>query len=110
MPTLQLQSIHCHATEDWTGPDEPYLLIGGRKVWGSQSLNDEEQEPLTQVPAVPFNTSLRLSLYDQDSGWWDDDDYLGSWVVWAGELTQGEKEARFNGDGADYSIFYVVNP
>ncbi|MCB5292362.1 hypothetical protein [Arthrobacter sp. SO3] len=102
MPTLQLKLIQCHGTEDWTGPDESYLLIGGRKVWGSQSMNDGAQEPLTQVSGVPFENSLRLSLYDQDSGLWDDDDYLGSWVVWGGEHTQGEKEARFNGDGADF--------
>jgi hypothetical protein len=104
---LKLHSIFCKTTEDNTGADEPYLLVGNRKIWGSQSMNDNESEDLTMVPEVAFTRSIRLSLYDQDSGFFDKDDFLGSWVVWAGE-TGTLREARFNGDGADYTITYEV--
>jgi hypothetical protein len=110
MAMLQLHSIFCKTTEDSTGADEPYLLVGNRKVWGSQSMNDNETEDLTMVPNLPFKSRIRLSLYDQDAGWFDDDDFLGSWVIWAGEAEQGMREARFNGDGADYTITYEVLP
>jgi hypothetical protein len=111
MPSLRLLSIHCQTTEDVTGPDEPYILVGFRQVWGSQGLNDRENEDLGNIPAVPFRTNARLSLYDQDvGGLVDDDDFLGTWIVRASEQGQGETEARFNGDGADYTITYEVIP
>lgn len=81
MATLRLNSILCKTTEDSTGADEPYLLVGNRQVWGSQSMNDNETEDLTVVPNIPFNSRIRLSLYYQDAGWFDNDDFLGSWVV-----------------------------
>ena len=78
---LLLQWIQCHGTEDWTGADEPYLLVCGRKVW-------------TQVPsAIQYRLPSFPLRYDQDFGLWDDDDYLGSWIV-RGVRTRRVKKKR----------------
>jgi hypothetical protein len=106
---LRLKAIRRGVAEGDLGTDQPYLLVGGRRVRGTQSQNDSEQKPLDQIPEAPLNY-LVLSLGDQDSGFWDDDDLLGAWGVREGEAVQGEKEARFNGDGADYSVSYRALP
>ncbi|MBE9591881.1 MAG: hypothetical protein IMF19_00225, partial [Proteobacteria bacterium] len=77
MAELELISLVCKATEDWTGADETYLLLNGRRVWGPNSMNDNDVEDLSRMPKASFHSKVRVDLYDQDSGWFDDDDHLG---------------------------------
>jgi hypothetical protein len=110
MPQLKLISIVCNDTEDVTGADETYLLIAGRRVWGPQSMNDNDTQSLDGVPVIRFRRSIRVDLYDQDAGWFDDDDHLGSTYVYSSQMGVGEKEHVFNGDGANYRFTYEVLP
>ena len=34
MHQFRLTSLRCRTMEDWTGPDEAYLLVKGRRHWG----------------------------------------------------------------------------
>lgn len=107
MAQLRLLSIHCNTTEDVTGADEPYLKVGGRQVWSSQSLNDGQSAELSGVPPISFSRSIPIELWEQDGGFLDPDDFLGSWTVRRRDAG-GEREARFNGDDADYVVRYRV--
>lgn len=108
MAQLRLISLVCHGTEDWTGADETYLLIAGRRVWGPESMNDSDVEDLTRVSPIRFRRKARIDLYDQDAGWVDDDDHLGRTYAYATDAGKGEQEHDFKGDGAHYTLTYEV--
>jgi hypothetical protein len=107
---LQLISLFCSKTEDDTGADEPYLLVNGVKVWGSESpgLNDKETADLAAVPVMEFRTRARIELFDTDAGGPDDDDLLGRFYVGKMQSGQGELEYHFTEDDADYTLTYEV--
>ncbi len=110
MPQLKLFSLVCHGTEDWTGADEAYLLLNGQRIWGPESMNDNDVENLGNLPTYPFQNSVRIELYDQDTGGWDNDDHLGTTYARAIEAGIGEQERQFTGDGAHYTLTYSVMP
>jgi hypothetical protein len=105
---LRLISIFCTRTEDNTGADEPYLLVNGVKVWGSEApgLNNQQTADLSAVPVIGFGTRARVELFDGDSP--DDDDLLGRFYAGRGQLGQGEVEYKFVEDDADYTLTYEV--
>jgi hypothetical protein len=105
---LRLISLFCSKTEDNTGADEPYLLVNGNKVWGSEApgLNDMETADLSAVPVMEFGTRARIELLDDDSP--DDDDLLGRLYVGKMQRGQGELEYKFVEDDADYTLTYQV--
>jgi hypothetical protein len=105
---LRLISLFCSTTEDTTGADEPYLLVNGVKVWGSEvpGLNDQQTADLSAVPVIAFDTRARVELFDEDSP--DDDDLLGRFYAGKGQLGQGEVEYKFVEDDADYTLTYEV--
>ena len=108
MAKLQLISLVCHGTEDYTGADEPYLLVKGRRIWGPESMNDNDVEDLSRVSPISFSSKARIDLYDQDAGWLDDDDHLGTTYARASFAGRGEYEHHFRGDGAHYTLTYQV--
>ncbi len=109
MPQLRLISLVCHTTEDSTGADETYLLLNGQRVWGPQSMNDGDPASLNGLPQYPFQQSVRIELYDQDAGGWiDKDDHLGTIYARAFEAGKGEQTREFTGDGAHYTLTYLV--
>jgi hypothetical protein len=105
---LRLISLFCSTTEDTTGADEPYILVNGNKVWGSESpgLNDTETADLSAVPVLPFNTRARVELFDNDSP--DDDDLIGRFYAGKLQVGQGELEYKFVEDDADFTLTYEV--
>ena len=105
---LRLISLFCSKTEDNAGADEPYLLVNGVKVWGSESpgLNNKETADLSALPVISFDTRARVELFDVDSP--DDDDLLGRFYAGRGQLGQGEVEFKFVEDDADYTLTYEV--
>jgi hypothetical protein len=107
MPNLRLISIFCQETEDFTGADEPKILVDGIERWRG-SLNDRQSASLTTLPLIPFTSTAKIELYDRDSGGADDDDFLGSHVVRANLAGQGEQRPTFTEDGANYTITYEV--
>jgi hypothetical protein len=65
---------------------------------------------LRDVPSIEFTDNARLDLYDEDTGFLDDDDHLGTNYAYESEVNQGTKERAFTGDGASYLLTYEVIP
>lgn len=114
MPKLKLISLVCEATEDYSGNDEIYLLVKGRRVWGVSDMDtsppSKKTKDLSGVALIDFTDNARLDLYDEDTGWLDDDDHLGTNYVYASEAGQGSKERAFTDEGASYRLTYEVLP
>ena len=108
MPVLRSISLHCHITEDNTGPDEAYMTFAGNRLFGPESMNDDDIRNLEAlVRPIRFRRAIRVELYDQDAGWFDNDDFLGRLEVDANH-ERGEHTHTFNGDGANYDFTYEV--
>src|SRR6266513_1761853 len=100
MPKLRLISLRCDQTEDAFGGDEPYFTKNHHVViWGPGSINNGQQLDLQQIPKLDFSANLSVQLWDQDTGFLDPDDLLGSLTVSSADAGQGFKQYRFNGDG-----------
>lgn len=114
MAQLRLISLVCNATEDSSGADEIYLLVKGNKVWGTKSMDtsppSKKTKNLTGVGLISFTDNARFDLYDEDTGFLDDDDHLGTNYAYSTEAGQGTKERAFTGDGASYLLTYEVLP
>lgn len=105
MARLVLISLHCITTEDTTGPDEAYLMVNGIKVWGPQSMNDNDSVDLGRK-TISFTNKAEIQLWDEDSP--DSDDLLGTIVATAAQADTGERQGKFTEDGADYTLTYQV--
>ena len=103
---LHLISLYCESTEDWTGPDEPYLLVNGVRVWGNASMNDRESEEINV--SLDARGATQIRLFDEDAGWFDDDDPLGVVTVGESQIDQGVQFGSFTDDGANYTLVYTV--
>ncbi len=77
MPQLPLASLHCRKTEDWTGADEAYLVVKGKRRWGPQLMNDGDTVDFVGTRPVSFQSKARIDLYYEDTGWLAADDHLG---------------------------------
>ena len=108
MTVLHPISLQCLITEDNLGPDEAYLTFAGRRLFGPESMNDNDLRDLQSlVRPIRFRRAIRVELYDQDAGWFDDDDFLGRLEVKA-DQEKGEHVHDFKGDGANYVFTYEV--
>jgi hypothetical protein len=110
---LRLLSLTVYATEDTFGADEAYLRRdGGRVIWGPVDMNTDaypnSDADLEDVPLLPFTGKITLQLYDQDTGFLETDDYLGTVTVRADEAGTGEKRQEFREEGAHYVLAYEV--
>jgi hypothetical protein len=104
---LNLHTIYCESTEDWTGADEPYLLVNGSRVWGNASMNNRESEDIYRTREESGSTEIRL--YDEDAGGiFDPDDLLGTVTVDESQIDQGTQQGHFIEDGANYTLYYTV--
>ena len=107
--TVVVESLLCHVTEDWTGPDEPYLLGNNVRFWGNGSLNNEQSVNIDR--SFDGQGTASIKLYDADLGAWPDyDDPLGTVIVTADQVNQGTLTGEFKGDDASYEIEYHVEP
>ena len=102
---VHLVSLKCYETEDWTGADEPILIVGDTKVW-SGSLNDGQTADLSHVPAKEFYRQVDITLLEDDSP--DDSDWLGSGTIYQEQSYLGTYSLFFNADGANYRLIYRV--
>lgn len=116
---LHLISIRCNETEDYTGADDAYICVDGRRIWGPAKMNNGDVQDLRMVFPVRFKRDtqfIALSLYDQDSNWevvtndlpLDEDDFLDTVSIPAIDAGKGELRCSFTGDGASYEITYRV--
>jgi hypothetical protein len=105
---LRLISIQCIETEDSTGGDEAYLRVAGNKVWGPKSINNGGAYDLTSIEPKLFVGQVEVSLFDEDSGFLDDDDWLGTATITSSEAGLGNRTVFFTQDGANYKLTYRV--
>lgn len=111
MPRLRLISLQCIKTEDTFGGDEPYLKLNGNPIWGPTTIQEDQTLSLNELDLIKFTQNATIQLLDQDTGFGDDDDLLGSLVVSTAQVTESaDKEVTFTGDGAKYILSYRVLP
>lgn len=105
---LELIGLYCNETEDSSAHDEAYLTVNDVRVWrGDMAENGPAAELRT---TFDFEHRAVVRLYDEDTGIWDDDDFLGAVTVSSDQIGQGVLEATFKEDGANYRLTYrVVN-
>jgi hypothetical protein len=104
MPVLRLISIKCIRQEDWTGDDSAYLVVNGTKVWGRESMDDDQTRLINKD--VLFNRRASLKLMEHD--WPDNDDFLGEHLLTRADIDKGEQEIKFTEDDADYTVWLEV--
>ena len=107
MARLKLLELRCFTTED-SGKDEAYLMVAGSKVWSTDGIRKGETVSLRAVATVPFEGTVEVSLWDEDTGLFDSDDNLGKFHVSDESIGEDEQEYRFNQDDADYLLIYSV--
>jgi hypothetical protein len=116
MPNLRFVSLLCHQPddigEDDTGldivrEDEPYLMVGHKKVWNGR-MGIGEVEDLSGVESIPFKETIRVELWDRDSGYvLDRDDPLGNITIHASQIGR-EASHQFKRRKARYTLTYKV--
>jgi hypothetical protein len=109
MPLLKLLSLYCQDQEDDTGPDEPYLLVDGKKI-DCSPMSEGGSKSLSHIEVFKFEGNISVRLRDED--WPDADDDLGTVVIKSSGLDDPEKEleAEFRKDDAHYLLRYRVLP
>lgn len=111
MPKLNLKSLWCEVGEEVAGPDEAYLTVNNVRVWGPESINNQEGRSLAGVHPIDFSTSAEIKLYDEDTGTWiDPHDHLGTVTATADQAGKGEQRGKFGRYGVDYTLTWVVDP
>ena len=109
MPQLNLISLVCNETEDYAGGDEIYITVKGKNVWHKDMDTSEPKKSRKINVTVPFDTKVRIDLWDEDTGFLDDeDDHLGRTYAYAAEVGKGEIEYVFKGCGSNYRLTYRV--
>jgi hypothetical protein len=110
MPKMKFLSLRCLKTEDNLGGDEAYITMNGQQnvVWGPMTINDGQTASLTNIAPIQFSGSPSFQLWDQDTGFLDPDDLLGSLTVSDQQAGKGALNAHLTGDGANYILQYEV--
>jgi len=113
----------CYTTEDFHGADGAYIRADARVYWphnGVVYMNAGSIHQFAASYALGFHTDIKLDLYDQDRGIWDDDDHLGTiWISSADadsapgpndnpDTPQREIMKLFLSDDVFYALFYFV--
>ncbi len=107
MARLKLLELRCFKSEDMGG-DEAYITVDGSKVWSIDEIEKGETASLRSVPPTAFSGSVGVELWDEDTGLFDSDDNLGKMTVDESLVGEDEQDFRFDQDGADYLLIYVV--
>jgi len=107
MAYLKLIDLFCQAREDVSAHDEIYFEIRGRKI-GPREVSERDPWLLIDHTAIFFNTSVTVRLYDEDTGIFDKDDFLGETVITRDLMGYGEQRAVFDLEGAHYTLTFKV--
>ncbi|MEV4890648.1 hypothetical protein AB0K48_14770 [Nonomuraea sp. NPDC055795] len=109
MTSVNLTHLSCLRTED-SEEDEVYIKVNGSRAWPNSGV-----VPISPGHTVTVSKSFNLNqdtmtieLFDEDNEPIDPDDSLGTHTVRASEQGQGQREAKFNASGSQYSLFYTV--
>jgi hypothetical protein len=79
LSSLTIHSIKCiWANGDPTGPDDTYIEIDGRKIWGDYNMNDGRTRSVDYYFVnTLLNPTTWVELFDDDHGWSRDDSMGG---------------------------------
>ncbi|MEU9236105.1 hypothetical protein [Streptomyces subrutilus] len=97
--------LECLETED-NGADEVYMHYNGGFMAGIQDIETGGTWNLGVVRNVDGEATV--SLFDEDDI--DEDDHLGTIIISESEVGLGLRSQSFNGDDANYLLFYRVRP
>ena len=99
--------LQCLETED-NGNDEIYMHYNGSHLYpqGADTADIATGQTLPMDMNRRIDGEAIVSLFDEDDI--DEDDHLGTIVISESELNQGLRSQTFNGDDANYILFYRV--
>lgn len=105
---LRLVSLRCWEPED-SEIDEAFIKVDGVKVWGPHGMWRDGERSLLNVTSRLFADNVTIKLYDEDGGFLDPNDHLGTVVVQAADAGTGDHTIWFIADNdAVYSMVYRV--
>jgi len=98
---LIIDRIHAiKAGADNGNPDDTYITVDGKKIWGYYSMTTGQSRDVNKTTA-PLGSSARVELFDDDR---NAHDGLGGFSA---RNTNGvQKRARVSGGGSIYDIYY----
>ncbi|MHC5108979.1 MAG: carboxypeptidase-like regulatory domain-containing protein [Planctomycetota bacterium] len=109
MAKLTLTGIKCFEQEDWTFDDDIEIIVyspGRQAVWRN-SMDTGQTRDLGGIE-VEFEGTVKIQLLEKD---FEGDDNLGTVTVSDMTTAAQDREARFTGDDANYTVWYrVSNP
>ena len=105
---IKFISITCHEMEDFLVFDEPYLRFNGETVWNGKVTSDHEPHDLSSIELISFYETAKIELWERDTGFFDDDDFIGKAYVHTSLAGKGEQASSFTGDGANYSLVFEI--
>jgi len=108
---LHFIELQVYGTED-ASEDEPYLVVGGRKVWSGVvdygNVATIVTVDLTHLAPIPFYDNIEVVLKEED-GPFDKDDFLGRNYIAASQAENRSHEVWFKEDGAKYKLVYRIS-
>ncbi len=105
MAQLTLHTLICNDQQEDSGPDEPFLLIGGNRI-NLDSMRTGDAKSINHAP-FPFSGQITVILREKD--WPDSDDHLWDYVINETDIggVQPKRQSKSDGD-ADYTLEYSV--
>lgn len=114
--TAKVISLTCNNPRDWENwpynGDETrlrahYNNVGGDQIWSANDVESGDSFPSVNR-FIHFNTTAKLSVYDYDSGVWNNSDKLGERIINTTDACDGVLQADFDGSGGGHSWNYDV--
>ena len=106
---LKLIELVCHKTEDYFEEDEPHITVNGHTIWRG-TISKNQTMDLSRSGEIEFTESALITLFEEDSELWDQDDLLGTAYAFSNMIGYGPQRSTFSGHGADYELAFEVRP
>lgn len=105
---ISLEAKKAGADPDLWGEDETYIKINSKKVW-QDSFSTGTARQVDHQPQL-FRDNAKISLYDEDFGFWNSDDHMGSITIRPNTNdpfnTPVINQVTLKGSGSEYLVTY----
>jgi len=101
---LQLVGVECISQEDFTGTDQIYIQIDGRKITNTARISSGSYLDLTNLDPISLSGGVTVTIWEED---WDPDDLLLKKYIDCSSKGAGEKYANGT-SAANYKLYYKV--
>jgi hypothetical protein len=105
---LHIIRITCYGKNDTWGSDEPYFNVNGTRVW--RQGNVDYLETVQVDVYTPFDDVATVEMWEDDGGLTGQDDLMGRWFMFSGEVTSGVQSVWTSWSGGRYVVYYEVVP